>query len=183
MGDFKQLVKEIEEIISHSPVEVDPIHSETTKKWLFKLKPWADIPLQIAALAHDIERGFQGKKIVEKFDNYDEYKKEHSEKSAKIIVDLMKKHDFDDYSIKKVERIVLAHEFGGDEDSDYIMDADSLSFFENNLEFYYKLNGPENTIKKIKFMYERMSDKAKGMVKEIQIKNSKIKKLVEEVIG
>lgn len=182
MGDVEQLEKEIEKIISKSPVETDLVHAKSTKEWLYKLKPWADVPLLLAALAHDIERGFQKGKIVEKFDNYTEYKREHSERSAKIIVDLMKKHKFDEKSIKKTERIVLLHGFGGDEDSDLVMDADSLSFFENNLDFYFKLNGKENTLKKIRFMYDRMSNKAKKMAKNIQFKTPKMKKLVEEVI-
>lgn len=183
MGDMEKLEKEIEEIISRSPLKTDPIHSKTTREWLFKLKPWADIPTRIAALAHDIERGFQKEKIAKRSDNLEEDKREHSERSAKIIVDLMKKHGFDESSIKKTERIILFHEFGGDENANYLRDADFLSFFENNLELYYALNGKERTVKKIKTIFDKMSHKAKELLKKIQFKPPKIKKIVSEITG
>ncbi len=54
--------KKIEKIIKNSLVTEDPIHSKNTLEWLLKLKPDADEALQIAALAHDIERAIEKRK-------------------------------------------------------------------------------------------------------------------------
>lgn len=41
-----------------------PIHAETVLEWLLKLKHDADETLQIAALAHDIDRADESIKII-----------------------------------------------------------------------------------------------------------------------
>ncbi len=178
-----RLENEIIEIISKSPVKTDLPHAKSTRKWILKLKPDADYALQISALAHDIERGLEPdyhNKTKEKFDNYKEHKRIHSEKSAKVIVELLEKYNFDKEFISKVKHLVLKHEFGGDFESNLLMDADSISFFEENLVQYHEKYGEEKTRKKIKFMYNRMSDKAKSLVKNIQYDNSKLNLILKE---
>lgn len=183
---IREVEKEIREVLSRSPVKMDPVHSETTRKWVLKLKPDADQALQIAALAHDIERSMLNKAQVaskEKFGNYERHKKEHSERSARIISNILKKHNFDKNFIRKVERLVLTHEFGGDKESDILKDADSLSFFESNLEDYFKRYGEEKTKFKIKFMFDRMSGKAKSIVRKFRFKNTKLESIFKEAIS
>ena len=183
---LKKLEKEIEEIISKSTVKIDPIHSKNTRDWLLKLKPDADKALQIAALAHDIERGFISdyeSKTKEKFKEYEKHKREHSEKSAKIIGDLLKKYGFDEAFIKRVKHMVLLHEFGGDEESDLVRDADSISFFDTNLEYYHSRHGDEKTRLKIKFMFDRISERAKNIVrKKFKYNNPELNKIFREVV-
>ena len=58
--------KKIEKIIKNSLVPEDPMHSKNTLEWLLKLKPDADEALQIAALAHDIERAIGKRKVKRK---------------------------------------------------------------------------------------------------------------------
>ena len=53
----------IRAIISGSGVPEDPLHAENTLGWLLKLDPGADQALQIAALAHDIERAVEAQKV------------------------------------------------------------------------------------------------------------------------
>jgi hypothetical protein len=172
-----ELEKEILEIISKSPIKTDLLHAKSTRKWVLRLKPDADYALQISALAHDIERGLEPNyhnKTKEKFDNYEKHKRTHSEKSAKIIIKLLEKYNFDKDFISKVKHLVLKHEFGGDFESNLLMDADSISFFEENFVQYYEEYGEEKTRKKIRFMYNRMSDKAKSLIKDIQYANSQL---------
>ena len=141
-----KLENEIIKIISKSPVKTDLAHAKSAREWVVKLKPDADYALQISALAHDIERGLESdhhNKADEKFDNYEKYKRIHSEKSAKIITKLLKKYNFEPEFISKVEHLVLRHEFGGDAESNLLMDADSLSFFKENFVQYYKKYGEE----------------------------------------
>ncbi|MFC1755595.1 hypothetical protein ACFL96_19770 [Thermoproteota archaeon] len=78
MQDIIVLEKEIQDIISNSPVETDLAHarldhSRSTREWVLKLKPDADMTLQIAALAHDIERALRPdyyESTKNKFDDY-----------------------------------------------------------------------------------------------------------------
>lgn len=183
MPELKQLEKEIEEMISKSPVKTDLAHAKSTKKWVLKLKPDSDLALQIAALAHDIERCNETpefNKTKENFDNYDEIKRLHSERSSKVIVDLLKKHHFEESFIQKVSHLVLKHEFGGDGESDVLMDADSLSFFEENFEQYFLKFGEETTRKKIKFMFNRMSKTAQSFAKKFKFKNPELNLIFKE---
>ncbi|MEA3273397.1 MAG: DUF4202 family protein [Patescibacteria group bacterium] len=181
-----KLENEIMEIISKSPVKTDLSHAKSTRKWILKLKPDADYALQISALAHDIERGLEPNyhnKTKEKFDNYKEHKHIHSKKSAKIIVELLEKYNFDEKFIFKVKHLVLKHEFGGDFESNLLMDADSISFFEENFVQYYEEYGEGNTRKKIRFMYDRISNNAKSLVKDIQYDDPKLKLIFKEEIS
>jgi hypothetical protein len=183
---FELLKKEIEEILTKSPAKTDVLHANSTRKWLLKMKPNADLALQISALAHDIERGLEVIKDIhakEDFNDYEKVKRIHSEKSANGIVGLMKKYDFNEDIILKVRHLVLNHEFGGDEESNLLMDADSLSFFEENFIQYVEKYGMEKSKKKIKFMYTRMSDKARKLVPKIKFKDKDVRQLFEETIS
>jgi len=177
---FEVLEREIRNIVKNSPIPTDPSHSENTRKWVMKLKPDASNELQIAALTHDIERG----KRIEKpnFENYRDYKNWHSKRSARIITEVMKKHGIDENSIKKVKNLVLNHEVGGNEDQNILRHADSLSFFENNIEYYYSSRGEDRTRLKIRYMYDRCSEKVKGMIREMDFPEE-IKGLVKSEIG
>lgn len=161
---YNLLQKEIKQIISKSPVKTDLNHAKTTVKLVKQLKPNADDAFLIAALAHDIERCFltDRRENAEKFDNYEEYKRLHAEKGAKIVSGLMKKYGFDKNFTSKVENLVKKHEFGGDKESNLLMDADTISFFIENLDNYIKDFGIEKAKKKIDFMFNRiMSEEAR----------------------
>ncbi|MCD6229900.1 MAG: DUF4202 family protein [Candidatus Diapherotrites archaeon] len=183
MDNIKELENEIKKIISKSPVKTDLAHAESTRKWILELKPDADSALQIAALAHDIERSYETDHYIEtkeKFDNYEEHKRIHSEKSADIIVELLEKYNFDKEFISKVKHLVLKHEFGGDFESDLLMDADSMSFFEENFVQYFEKFGEEKARKKIRFMYDRMSENVKQLAKDIEYGNQKLNFIFKE---
>jgi hypothetical protein len=187
LGDkIKKLEEEIEQIISKSPTDTDLEHARSAKKWVLRLKPDADQALQIAALAHDIERGTitpEQSKIKEDFSRYDEIKKIHGKLSADIICDLLKKHGFDKPFIERVGHLVELHEFGGDEDTDILKDADSIAFFEENIGGYLPKFGEEKLRNKIKFMFDRMSEKAKNIVKNFKYDNPKLNKIFKEVVS
>jgi hypothetical protein len=152
---------------------------------VLKLKPDADEALKIAALSHDIDRA--ATKLTEKDlkgvmnpDNYAAYKKEHSMRSARFICKLLEKHDYPKSITQKVKHLVENHEFGGDEETNILMDADSIAYFEYNIPSFLKRNGEDKTKKKIRFMYERMSVRAKNLVNKIEYKDKKIASLVEQ---
>lgn len=186
MSKFELIKKEIEGILPNSPLGFEPMHSKLTLKWLLKLKPDADEALQIAALAHDIDRAVTG--ITETYDlkdysKIDEFKEEHAKRSAKIVSDLMKKFDYGKASIEKANQLVLNHEVGGNEETNALMDADGIAYFDYNIYTYFKKNGWEKTKNKVKFMYKRLSGKAKRIVKELDLKDKEVTKLFQEAVS
>ena len=143
-------IKKIEEVIikqiAKSEIPEDYVHSKDTVKWLLKIKPDADIALKIAALGHDIERSLGNKKVKRvDYKNYDEFKKAHSLNSARIIASIMKKFHTNQELIYDVYNLIANHETGGDKRSDILKHADSISFFNVNLPYYYERNTEEET--------------------------------------
>jgi 3-hydroxyacyl-CoA dehydrogenase len=92
MKEIECVKKKIEKIIKNCLVSEDPIHSKNTLEWLLKLKPDADEALKIAALAHNIERAIEKRKVKRKdYRDYDKFKNAHapmksSKSNAKISV-------------------------------------------------------------------------------------------------
>jgi hypothetical protein len=181
MSKFDLLKNEILDILSNSPILNDRDHSQSALKWILILKPDADESLQIAALSHDIDRGVTGitEKDCKDYSKIKEFKKEHAIRSANIIGDLMKKHRYNQPAIDKVKHLVESHEEGGDIEQDILMQADSLSYFELNIPMYLNRYGREQTIKKIQFMYKRLSEKSRQSIKQIKFAED-VKELVQE---
>ena len=171
MNEFEKIKKNILDIISNSPIPEDFSHAENTLKWLLKIYPEADISLKIAAIGHDIERAVPEKIKRENYKNYDEFKKVHAQRSAVILKKFLLNFNLSNSIIEKVFNIVKNHEHGGDFYSDILKDADSLSFLENNIKYYYQREGFENTFKKAKWTYKRLSEKAKEELKNIKHEN------------
>ncbi len=184
MSKFDLIKKEIESILPKSPLDFELTHAKLVLKWVCKLKPEADEALKIAALSHDIDRAITGitEKDLKDFSQINEFKKEHSIRSAKFICDILVKHEYLPEIIEKVKHLVENHEFGGDTETNILTDADSLAYFDYNIPSYLKRNGKERAKEKIKFMYSRLSEKAKGLVKEIKYTDKEISDLVSVVI-
>ena len=182
MNKFDEIKKEIEKLTKNSISEIEHSHSLSVLKWTIKLKPDADISLKIAALGHDIDRSFPEKRIKsEDFDNYADYKRAHSKKSAEIISELMTKFNLDNKIIEKTRFLIENHEIGGEGDVEILKEADSLSFFENNLLDYKKKN-PRYFEDKIVFMYKRLSKKAREMILKIKFQNDELKRVFMDTI-
>jgi len=146
-------------------------HFEQTIYWAQQLKPDADEPILIAAYAHDIARAFRKENSEETFKNRElddpEILKEHQEEGARIMADFLRKEGYDEGSIKRVYDMIRRHEEGGDEESDLIKDADSISYLEINAVKHIKWIdnlGKDKIKNKIDWMYNRISsDKAKEL--------------------
>lgn len=97
MNKFNSLKEELKKILLKSPLKFDSVHSKLTLKWLLKLKPNADEYLQIAALAHDIERAVTGitEKDLKDYSKIAEFKQQHAIRSANITADLLKKYGYE----------------------------------------------------------------------------------------
>ena len=180
MDKFNLIVEEIKKITKNATDKTEYDHSQWVWQWVLKLKPEADSALQIAALGHDIDRSFEDqRKRRQYFAIYDEYKKEHALLSAQIMCDLLRKHNFDETMMDKVKHLIENHEVGGEGDVEILKEADSITFF-NSLLHYRQTHNQAETIAKIKFMYDRLNDNAKLMVKQIDFKNAELIKLFQE---
>jgi len=183
MNKFDFVLEEISAITKNAADKTEYGHSQSVWQWVLKLKPDADIALQIAALGHDIDRSFGDyRKMKARFKTYDGYKKEHALLSAKITCEILKKHNFDKATIDKVRHLIENHEIGGEGDVVILMEADSMTFF-NNLPHYRQEHTQKETMDKIRFMYNRLSDKAKSIVRRADFNNVEFAKLFREAIN
>ena len=144
-------------------------HLKRTVYWVQQLKSDADEALLIAAVAHDIERAFRkhnyGKKFQKGF-RTNEHLIYHQEKGAEIIADFLRKKNADKKLIERIKKLISKHEVGGNDDQEILKDADSVSFFENNVDrFVVNLApevGRENVKDKFDWMFNKISnEKAK----------------------
>jgi len=176
--------EKIREAISKSNVPEDPIHAENTLKWVLYLKLDANDALQIAALAHDIDRAVEERKTRRSdFDDYDVFKAAHAQNGAKILREIL-----DDCQVAKLIaeeacRLVTLHEVGGDPRSDLLKDADSISYFDVNMPLYYQREGWDETKRRCVWGYRRLSSRGKEGIKGITYENQTLTRLLNEAIG
>lgn len=186
---FAKLRKSIQDIVKNSPLKWDAVHSKKALYWLLQLKPEANETLQIAALAHDIERGKTGITEITHLKDYGDlkaFKKAHALRSADIAEELLIKFGYSSGDVQKVKKLIEHHEEGGDEETNILTDADSLAFFDYNLEPTYERNKKEHsdalerTANKVRFMYERMSPKAKDIVRHFKYSLPELNNIINQ---
>ena len=110
-------------------------HLRRTLAWLLVLDPEASEGARIAALTHDMERHFPGGPVMDPATQAPDdvaYRCAHSERSARIVGDWLRGEGASEALVAEVQRLILAHEIGGEPDEDVLQAADSLSFLEVN---------------------------------------------------
>jgi len=148
-------------------------HFDRTVYWLKQIKPDADEAMLIAAYAHDAARAFSEKDTEEIFKEKEFTDQtiltEHQVTGARIVAGFLRKECYDEESIKRVYRMIRHHEEGGDEESNVIMDADSISYLEINAVRHIALVnslGKDKIKRKIDWMYKRISSHKAKIVAE-----------------
>jgi hypothetical protein len=174
------LSEEILTLLDKSELSRERTHAENTLKWVIKLKPSASLALRIAALAHDIERSDPHRYKENNFKSHEEYKKAHSEKGAMLLKTILRKHGIDKNIIDNATNLVQLHEIGGNEEADILKDADSISFFDNNLDFYVSYKGLEGAIKQVEYKFQRCSSRAQKYIENLK-KYKSFKKQIARV--
>ncbi len=173
----------IEEIIGKSSVPEDPVHSRNTIEWLLKFKPDADVALRIAALGHDIERASEHRKVKRRdYADYDAFKEAHAERSAEVLVEIMKECNIHMNLIDDVVSLVRRHETGGDTRADLLKDADSVSFFQVNLPFFYTRSGVEETRLRCRWGLKRLSSELETVVEGFEYEDRELNALLKNSI-
>ncbi len=179
MNEIEYLKKEIEKIINNSPVPEDPIHSKNTLEWLLKLNPDADEALKIAALAHDIERAIENRKVKRKdYKDYDKFKNAHALNSANISVEIMKKFDISTELTNNVFHLIRFHETGGSRRVNILRGADGISFYHVNLPEYFRRNSKKETKQRWVWGYKRLSEKEKMIIVKFHYQDDELNAFV-----
>jgi len=172
------MFNKVKQFVDDSFKEIVP-HFERTVYWLKELKPDADEAMEIAAYAHDIARAFRSADSIKKFKDKELNDpmriKEHQEEGVKIIGKFLRDNHYNEKDTLKVENMVLKHEVGGNEESNFIKDADSISYLEINapkhIEKWVPNLGKEKVRRKFQWMFDRItSNKAKELAKPFYIK-------------
>jgi hypothetical protein len=136
-------------------------HLRRTLHWLLELDPGADEALQIAALAHDIQRAFRDGEPAPRDGFLDPvFLGHHQERGGEIIADFLHREGADAAVAERVRTLVSRHEEGGSAVQDLLRDADSVSFFENNCDYFLRVlvprEGAEAVRAKFAWMFERI---------------------------
>jgi len=183
MTALKTAKQEIRAMIALSSVPEDPLHAENTLQWLLKIKPDADDALQIAALAHDIDRASKQKVKRDDYEDYDAFKAAHAKHGATILRDILEAHGVCSNIIDKACHLVLHHEVGGDPEANVLKDADSISYFDYNLPLYYGREGWKETKRRCVWGYRRLSHKMRKVLPSIHHQETKLNQMLQEVIN
>jgi hypothetical protein len=105
--------------------------------WLDRIAPGSHEAVRLATLTHDMERAFPGPDSPQmKSLNDPVYNKLHSERSARIVGTWLRGNGASDVLVLSVETLILAHETGGWLEADLVQAADSLSFFDTNIDLF-----------------------------------------------
>jgi hypothetical protein len=178
--------KFIKDTFKGTPHEQDITHFERTVFWLKQLDQQADEAMCIAAFGHDAERAFRGEEVENRLAasskgfTDEEHLKHHQETGARVMADFLKGQKAPFELVEKVSRLISKHEVGGEEDENLLKDADSLSYFENQVEYFLQNKlakmGKEKIKAKFDWMFERItSPKARELAEPMYLEA--IKKL------
>lgn len=184
MNSMESAKRRIRATIAASRIPEDPLHAENTLEWVLRLDPKAGQALQIAALAHDIDRAVETRKVRRSdYGDYDVFKAAHARNGAKILREILDECGVAKPAADETCRLVTRHEVGGDHGCDVLRDADSISYFEVNMAFYYEREGWEETKRRCIWGYRRLSAGTKEHVKSITYEDEALTRLLNEAIG
>jgi hypothetical protein len=182
MTPIELAIERVRSLSEESPLPEDPTHSLNTLDWLLKLAPDADEALRIAALGHDVERAVSGRRIRKSdFQDFEEFKAAHARNSAQILKEILEECGVDKSVSQEVFRLVCLHETGGDERSDLLKHADSLSFFHVNLPYYYARNSIESTRRRCIWGYKRLTPGLREIVRGFTYPDERLKQIIQEM--
>lgn len=167
--------------IRQSQVPEDPGHAENTLAWLLKLCPDADAALQLAALAHDIERARVNRLSRHDFSDYDRFKAMHAAIGARMAGRCFRAAGVAPAIRREACRLIRLHESGGDPRSDLLKDADSISFFDHNLPAYFEREGPEESLRRARWGYARLSARGRHHVARIRGHKPQVQEILQSV--
>ena len=166
-----------------SAVPEDSGHAENTLIWLLRLCPEADQALQLAALAHDIERSRANRLSRHDFSDYDAFKALHAAIGARIAARIFREAGVERAIGREACRLIRLHESGGDKRSDLLKDADSISFFDHNLPAYFEREGMDESLRRARWGYARLSARGRDHVARIRHSCPELQRVLASAIS
>ena len=183
MDSIESAKQRIRATIAASKVPEDPLHAENTLEWVLRLDAKAGQALQIAALAHDIDRAVERRKVRRRdYDDYEAFKAAHARNGANILRAILDECGVAKPTADEACRLVVRHEVGGDYRSDLLKDADSISYFEVNMPFYYEREGWEETKRRSIWGYRRLSARGREIANSMTYDDEALTRLLKETI-
>lgn len=163
--------KEITDMLAKSQSYIELSHAENTLYWLLHMHPKSDEITMLAAYAHDIERSTPDKLRKQDYIDYNLYKQLHSEKGGNIASKIASKNGYELMDCNRLNRLIREAEFSSsDVFVQRVCDADSISFFDNNIEHYTNNNSKIRLDHKKVFMYNRATPRARKIIDMIMEK-------------
>lgn len=162
-GPDEELLRKVREWVTANFIH--PVHLLRTETWLRELAPAAGTALRAAALLHDIDRAFppgENETPPELETLFDpDYIAWHSARSARFAAHILKELGASPETSAEAEKLVSLHETGGSKNADLLMEADSISFLENNVGFFVREINVDKTAltHKVEYMYRRIRSK------------------------
>ncbi|MBV9493017.1 MAG: DUF4202 family protein [Acidobacteria bacterium] len=167
-------------------VRADFNHARDTWQWVLRLDREASLPLQLAALFHDVERlATEADRRVEHLSaNYQRFKDRHAAGSASITGSILTRIGIDAQTCKRTVDLIAAHERYSEEDVELrlLNEADALSFFSLNSGGFYDYFGPDHTRKKIRYTLGRLGDRGRAHLAGVRMRHE-VRELFEECGG
>ena len=150
---YEKIIKNIETFLQQK-TDPESLHMLRTGFWLKEIYPQADEVFYISAICHDVERLFllrdgETKPPKSLDDNKnEEYLIWHGKRSAEFAEKLLRENGFkSEKDMKRIKELITNHSFGGTFEGDLLMDADSLSFFENIADDFIKKHKDKNALR------------------------------------
>lgn len=170
---YREALSNLRMILLSSGEPIELSHAENTLKWLKRLAPDADEIMCIAAYAHDIERSVSPKVKKTDYGSYAGYKKAHAERSAVLARKIAVQSGYAVREADRLKTLIESAEFESDNpEIQLLCDADSISYFDNNITNYLSKNGMDRTKEKVRFMYLRSGPAAREIIKQVLEKKS-----------
>ncbi|HEX2121369.1 MAG TPA: DUF4202 family protein [Thermoanaerobaculia bacterium] len=154
-------------------VRADYNHALDVWQWVLRLAPDASLPLQIAALFHDVERlvSEADTRVEHLAPDYQQFKDAHAAKGAEMTRETLAAAGVGEPVGERAAEIVARHERRSDDAEVALLnDADALSFFSLNSSGYADYFGPEQTRRKVAYTWRRMRDGARAKLGQLRVR-------------
>jgi hypothetical protein len=159
-------------------------HALDTWQWTLRLDAEASLPLQLAALLHDVERlaSETEHRIEQHAPDYGAFKNAHALEGSAMTHDFLIQQGAGRALAERTSELVRRHEQPGD-DADLLLlnDADGLSFFSLNSAGYFDYFGPEATRRKIRYTLSRMRRESTERLSSLWLRRDVEAMLAEEL--
>lgn len=154
-------------------VQADHAHALDVWQWLLRLDPRAGLPVQLAALFHDIERlvSESERRIEQHAADYQAFKDRHGARGAELTTALLRELELPDSIIEHTARLIAAHERRAPTgDAALLGDADALSFFSLNSAGFADCYGPAHTRMKVGYSLDRLRPAARRRLADLHVR-------------